>query len=128
MANILYVEDEPSIAALIRRKLTRLGHEVTLARNAEAALRLVREARPGLILLDIGLGETSADGWEVNRLLKADPATKHIPVVALTAAAQGASDRERALREGFAEHLAKPIDFDQVARTIDAILRPGGAP
>jgi CheY-like chemotaxis protein len=128
VSTILYVEDEPVIADLVRRKLARLGYDVILARNAEAALRLVREARPALILLDIGLGETSADGWEVNRQLKADAAARDIPVIALTAAAQSASDRERALREGFAEHLAKPIDFDQVARIIAETLRPGGAP
>ncbi len=110
MSMILYVEDEPDIAELVERKLIRLGYTVRLARNGAEAFRVVGAESPALILLDIGLGLSGPDGWEIQRLIKANPATAAIPVVALTAQSPTDEDRNRALAAGFAGHLPKPID------------------
>jgi DNA-binding response OmpR family regulator len=124
---ILSVEDEPAIFELVRRKLVRAGFEVLHAEDGEEALERVSEDRPDLILLDIGLGEFSPDGWEINRRLKQDPATATIPVIALTAHGQRDDHRERALREGFVENVGKPIDFEELMARISAALEAGGA-
>lgn len=122
MATILVVEDDRRIAELVERRLKRLGHSALLAHSAEAAFQLAAAQPPELILLDIVLGETSADGWEVNRRLKGNPATRHIPVIALTGAAVLDGDKARALEEGFAGHLGKPIESEQLADTVRACL------
>jgi len=112
MPKVLSVEDEPEIAELVRRWLEEDDYVVIQARDGASALALAVSERPDLILLDINLGEFSVDGWEVNRRLKEDPATQSIPVIALTAHAQRVEHRDRALREGFVEHVSKPFDYD----------------
>src|SRR4051794_11827141 len=124
MPKILIVEDEPAIAELVRRRLDEEGYEVVLARNGPKALELAVARRPDLVLMDINLGKFSPDGFEVNGQLKADPETAAIPVIALTAHAQQVEHRERALREGFVEHVTKPIDFDLLLEKVAAFLAP----
>lgn len=124
MPKILSVEDEPAIAELVRRKLVAAGYTVIQAKNGKKALEQAESERPDLILMDINLGMFSPEGWEVNRLLKQNEATASIPVIALTAHAQQVEYRERALREGFIEHVIKPIDFDQLMKTVAAVLEP----
>lgn len=106
----MYIEDNPDIFELAQRWLTRKGHEVLHAADGPTALSMVESEPPELILLDLDLGEFSFDGWEVNRRLKENPSTRNIPVICLTAHAQFAEYRERALSEGFVEHLSKPFD------------------
>ncbi len=125
MSKILSVEDEPAIANLIRLELEEAGYDVIQANNRKKALEKVAE-RPDLILMDIGLGSNTQEGWEINRLLKLDEATASIPVIALTAHAQQVEHRERALREGFVEHVIKPIDFDHLLELIAAVLGSKG--
>jgi CheY-like chemotaxis protein len=124
MARVVYVEDEPHIAELVRRWLEADDHEFIHARDGTKGLALIASTQPDLVLLDIGLGEFSPDGWEVNRRLKDDPRTKAIPVIALTAQAQWAECRDRALREGFVEHVSKPFLHDSLIATIQSHL-PG---
>ena len=113
MAKILYVEDEPEIAELVRRWLEEdEEHRLLHAGNGGLGLALAESEHPDLILLDLNLGQFSIDGWEVNRRLKANPLTRTIPVIALTAHAQRVEHRERALAEGFVEHISKPFDYD----------------
>jgi two-component system cell cycle response regulator DivK len=126
MARVVYVEDEPDIAELVRRWLAEDDHEFIHARDGTKGLDLIASAQPDLVLLDINLGEFSPDGWEVNRRLKDDPRTKAIPVIALTAHAQWSESRDRALREGFVEHVSKPFNYDCLLATIQSHL-PGGA-
>lgn len=110
MAKILYVEDNPDIFELAQRWLVRKGHDVLHASDGPSALAIVETELPDLILLDLDLGEFSFDGWEVNRRLKEGESTRKIPVICLTAHAQLVEYRERALSEGFVEHLSKPFD------------------
>ena len=121
MARILYIEDEPDIAELVRRWLEEDDeHRVLHAADGATGLALAGSERPDLILLDLHLGRFSIDGWEVNRRLKADPATRAIPVIALTAHAQRVEHRERSLAEGFVEHISKPFDYDTLTDQVRA--------
>jgi CheY-like chemotaxis protein len=125
MPKILSVEDNFAIAELIRRRLEEEGYDVVQASDCDEALEMAADETPDLILMDIGLGEFSPDGWEVNRRLKEDPALAKIPVIALTAHAQQVEHRDRALREGFVEHVSKPIDFDLLLGKIADLARGG---
>ena len=127
MAKVLYVEDEPEIAELVRRWLEEDGeHTVLHAPDGPRGLALAAAERPDLILLDLRLGEFSIDGWEVNRRLKADEATRSIPTVALTAHAHRAEHHDRALAEGFVDHISKPFDYDLLMGRIASLLSNGG--
>jgi two-component system cell cycle response regulator DivK len=99
--------------------LTRKGHVVTTAEDAEKGITLAREERPDLILMDMGL--PGVDGWEATRRVKADEALKTAPVIALTAHAM-AGDRERCLEAGCVEYDTKPYDFPRLIGKVDAIL------
>jgi two-component system cell cycle response regulator DivK len=126
MPKVLYIEDEPDIAELVRRWLEEDEYEFFHAGDGEAGVGLALAHRPDLILLDLNLGEFSPDGWEINRRLKQEPATREIPVVALTAHAQWAESRDRALREGFVDHVSKPFHYDLLLERVRARLAPGG--
>jgi two-component system, cell cycle response regulator DivK len=128
MITILYIEDEPHIAELVRRRLGRAGYEVILARNDTEAEQQLAACRPRVILIDIGLGETGRDGWEIQERLKADPDTRDIPAIALTAQNPTEDDRNEALRRGFIDHVPKPVDWEVLELAIkEAISREGGA-
>lgn len=120
MPKVLYIEDEPDIAELVRRWLEEDDYAFLHARDGHYGLALAAAERPDLILLDINLGEFSPDGWEVNQALKADPQTREIPVLALTAHAQWAEYRDRALREGFVEHVSKPFNYETLSGKVRA--------
>lgn len=128
MPKILYVEDNPDIAELVRRQVDRAGHRFAHARGDAKAFRQIADDPPDLILLDIDLGTFSDDGWSINRRLKADPTTAAIPVIALTAHAQQVEHRERALAEGFVEHVAKPIDNEELLTKIHRFIGRATAP
>jgi CheY-like chemotaxis protein len=127
MAKILYIEDEPEIAELVRRWLEEDNeHRVLQSADGVAGLALIKSECPDLVLLDLNLGRFSIDGWEVNRRLKADPSTQTIPVIALTAHAQRVEHRERALAEGFVQHISKPFDYDTLIDQVRAFTRKDG--
>lgn len=127
MAKILYVENEGDIAELVRRWLEEDDeHQALLASDGTSGLKIAFEQHPDLILLDLDLGAFSADGWEINRQLKADPRTSAIPVIALTAHAQFKEHRDRALAEGFIAHLSKPLDYDRFTAEIRRFTSPRG--
>jgi CheY-like chemotaxis protein len=86
------------------------------AENGEQGLAMARNEGVAIVLLDIGLPDV--DGYEVARRLKADPATRHLCLVAVTGYGTQ-EDRKRALASGFDEHLAKPVEPDE----LDALLQ-----
>ena len=127
MSKILYVEDNLDLAELVRRWLEEDDHKFLHAEDGTTALALAASEQPDLILLDINLGEFSPDGWEVNRRLKDDLATRSIPVMAFTAHAQWTEYRDRALSEGFVDLLLKPFKYETLTGSVKAHI-PGGNP
>jgi two-component system, cell cycle response regulator DivK len=124
-ATILYVEDNDDNVFMLRPRLERQGFRVLVATDGEGGLRLVREERPDLILMDLSL--PGLDGWEATRRLKAGGATRAIPVIALSAHAM-AGDRERALAAGCDDYDAKPVNLRRLLEKIRALLPEEGGP
>ncbi|MBW2544706.1 MAG: response regulator [Deltaproteobacteria bacterium] len=122
---ILVVEDNPMNMELTTALLEASGYVVIQAGAAEEGVELVKAESPDLILMDISL--PGMDGLEATGVLKQDPATKDIPVIAMTAHAMK-GDKEKALAAGCAGHITKPIDTREfpktVARFIESAVRP----
>ena len=116
---ILIVEDDPRNMKLFRDLLQVNGYTTLEANNGKLGVELARENQPDLILMDIQM--PIMDGLAATRVLKADPATASIPVIALTSAVM-AGDREKAILAGCDGFMAKPIDIDDfldmVARAV----------
>jgi two-component system cell cycle response regulator DivK len=117
MATILLVEDNETNMKLSLFLLQTANHTVLTATNAEAGLALAREKRPELILMDIQL--PGMDGLQATAQLKADEATRKIPVLALTALAMK-GDEERIRAAGCDGYIAKPIDYKAFLATVKA--------
>jgi len=118
-AKILLVEDNEMNRDMLSRRLQRRGYEVLTAIDGESGLALTRSDAPAVILMDMSL--PGIDGWEATRQLKADPTTRAIPVIALTAHAM-AGDREKALAAGCDDFDIKPIDLERLLGKIEAHL------
>jgi two-component system cell cycle response regulator DivK len=119
MAKILVVEDNPANMKLAHLLLSSAGHTVLSAVDAEIGLTLARTQCPDLILMDIQL--PGMDGLAATALLKQDPATVSIPVIALTALAMKA-DEEKSRLAGCDGYMAKPLRYQQLYAAIDALL------
>jgi two-component system cell cycle response regulator DivK len=119
MAKILIVEDNAANMTLTIFLLQSAGHTVLSAANAEAGLTLARAEHPNLILMDIQL--PGMDGLEATVLLKRDDATRHIPVIALTALAMK-GDEERIRAAGCDGYIAKPLAYQDFLAIITAQL------
>ena len=104
---ILLVEDNEDNRIIYSTVLRHTGYEVVEAQDGVQAVALARRLHPDLILMDISIPEI--DGWEATKILRQDPTTREIPIIALTAHAL-ADDRERATAVGFTSYLAKPIE------------------
>ncbi len=123
---LLYVEDnDDNIYMLTLWFDVAGGFEIVSARDGAAGIAMATAERPDLILMDLNLPEI--DGWEATRRLKADPATRDIPIIALTAHAM-AGDREKALATGCDEFETKPIDFDRLLPKVERLIARANAP
>ncbi|NWC96665.1 MULTISPECIES: response regulator [unclassified Pseudomonas] len=120
MAEILIVEDNEANMRLARLLLVNAGHSVLWAADAETGLTLAREKQPALILMDIQL--PGMDGLAATSLLKQDPYTAHIPVIALTAMAMK-EDRDKTLRAGCDAYIIKPLRYKELYQVIDTLLQ-----
>jgi len=121
---LLLVEDNEEGREGLSRHLRRRGFEVLFAADGRQALEAARAAGPDLILMDMSL--PILDGWEATRRLKADEATRPIPVIALTAHAM-AGDREKALEAGCDDYETKPVEMPRLLAKIGALLNGRGA-
>lgn len=119
-ANILLVEDEPAIQELIAANLTRAGHHVLRAGDAETALRLIREALPDLVLLDWMLPGMS--GMDLARRLREEERTRGIPIIMLTARGEE-QDKVLGLETGADDYITKPFSPRELVARIKAVLR-----
>ena len=117
---LLYVEDNEDNLYMLQLWFDVLGqYEILSARDGAAGIAIAAAERPDLILMDLNLPEI--DGWEATRRLKADPATRDIPIIALSAHAM-AGDREKALATGCDDFDTKPIEFDRLLAKVEQAL------
>jgi len=117
--HILIVDDNPQNQKLARVLLASEGYEVRAAGSAEEALRVLEEFRPEVILMDLQL--PGMDGLELTRRLKADPDRSSIAIIAVTAYAMKGDDA-RAFAAGCDGYVTKPLDIDELPKTIRAHL------
>jgi CheY-like chemotaxis protein len=123
MPRILVVEDNESSRDMLTRRLERRGYEVVTAPDGAHGISMAREQPPDLIVMDMSL--PGMDGWEATRRLKSEVSTRAIPIVALTAHAM-ASDRKRAIDAGCDDFHTKPVDSENLLRSIEAFLKGNG--
>ena len=119
---ILLIEDNEMNRDMLSRRLMRRGYEVVLAMDGQSGVEMARTDAPDLVLMDMSL--PTLDGWEATRRLKAEAATQHIPVIALTAHAMS-SDREKALEAGCDDYDTKPVEFARLLGKIEALSGGG---
>jgi CheY-like chemotaxis protein len=117
---ILYVEDNDDNVYMLKNRLTRAGFTIVVATDGEHGIAMATTEKPDLILMDLTLPDIR--GEEATRRLKADPATKHIPVIALTANAMN-GDREKAIAAGCDDFDTKPVEMPRLLDKI-AALKP----
>jgi CheY-like chemotaxis protein len=118
MSRILLVEDNEMNRDMLSRRLERKKHVVLMAMDGRQGVDMAKEHMPDIILMDLSL--PVMDGWEATRTIKADDATKSIPVIALTAHAM-AGDKEKALDAGADDYDTKPVDFKRLMEKIEAL-------
>jgi two-component system, cell cycle response regulator DivK len=121
MSKTLLVEDNEMNRDMLSRRLTRRGYEVLIAVDGAAGVSMAMAENPDLILMDMSL--PIMDGWEATRKIKANPTTKSIPTIALTAHAM-AGDREKALEAGCDDYDTKPIELSRLLEKIATFLEP----
>jgi two-component system response regulator VicR len=118
--HIICIEDEMEMIDLIRIILGRRGFEVTGANGGREGLRMVREKHPDLVLLDLMMPDM--DGWEVYQQMKADEATRNIPVIVVTAKAQNI-DKVLGLHIARVDdYIAKPFSPQELLASVEKIL------
>jgi len=119
MPLILLVEDNEMNRDMLSRRLARKGYEIVQAVDGAQGVAMATQQKTDLILMDMSL--PVLDGWEATRLLKADEATAHIPIIALTAHAMS-EDRERALAAGCDDYDTKPVELPRLLEKIEALI------
>lgn len=112
---ILVIEDNLDNRTLLKDMLDTMDYDVIEAANGEDGVSMATNNRPSLILMDLSLPRK--DGWIAAREIKHDPATAHVPIIALTAHAMK-GDRERALEVGCDDYVSKPIDVVELIKKI----------
>jgi CheY-like chemotaxis protein len=132
MAKILVVEDDAQNVEIMQRLLKRQKHDVVLAGYGVEAVTRAAADKPDLILMDIGLdkfapppGVPVIDGWEATRQIRANPETRVIPILALTAHAV-VGHREKCLEVGCSDYVSKPFEFPVLLGKIKDLLNNQG--
>lgn len=125
MARILLVEDNELNRDMLARRLQKRGYDVLIALDGNEGIGMARSEHPDLILMDMSL--PVVDGWEATRRLKADIATKSIPIIGLTAHAM-AGDAEKCFEAGCDGYDTKPVELTRLLEKIDKHLGARKAP
>jgi len=123
MSKILIVDDNQENRDMLSRRLSRAGYEIHVAPDGPSGVQAAYEQLPDLILMDIALG--AMDGWEATEILKGDPRTANIPIIALTAHS-APRDAAVSLAVGCVDHDTKPVDMTRLLGKIEAQLKPAG--
>jgi len=124
MARILLIEDNEMNRDMLTRRLERKGYEVSSAIDGLEGIAAAESGGFDLVLMDMSLPEL--DGWEATRRLRANPRTRDLPIIALTAHAMP-GDRERAMEAGCDDYDIKPIEFPRLIGKIEAHLNARAA-
>ena len=119
VAKILLVEDNEMNRDMLSRRLKRNGYDVVIAIDGQQGVDMAASETPDLILMDMSL--PAIDGWEATRRVKANEATRGIPVIALTAHAM-AGDREKAIEAGCEDYDTKPVEITRLLEKITTLL------
>jgi two-component system, cell cycle response regulator DivK len=119
MPRILLVEDNEMNRDMLSRRLERRGYDILIAVDGQQGLDAAHAQNPDLILMDMSL--PIVDGWEATRRLKAEPKTRAIPVIGLTAHSM-AGDREKVLAAGCDDYDTKPVEMPRLLQKIEALL------
>ena len=125
MAKILIVEDNEMNRDMLSRRLIRRGYQIVMAVDGEQGVAAAKSECPDLILMDMSL--PVVDGWEATRRLKAEPSTRAIPVIGLTAHAM-AGDREKVIAAGCDDYDTKPVELPRLLQKIESLLGRRGEP
>jgi two-component system, cell cycle response regulator DivK len=123
MAKILIVEDNEMNRDMLSRRLIRRGYQIIMAVDGAEGIAAAKAENPDLVLMDMSL--PVVDGWEATRRLKADAATRSIPVIGLTAHAM-AGDREKVIEAGCDDYDTKPVELLRLLQKIEALLARTG--
>ena len=119
MTKVLLIEDNEMNRDMLSRRLTRRGFDVVFAADGKQGVALARSEKPDIILMDMSL--PVMDGWEATRCVKADDATRSVPVIGLTAHAMS-GDREKAIEAGCDDYDTKPVEIDRLIGKIERLL------
>ena len=122
MTKVLLVEDNEMNRDMLSRRLIRRGFTVVFAADGQQGVDLARSEKPDIILMDMSL--PVMDGWEATRRVKADAATRAVPVIGLTAHAMS-GDREKAIEAGCDDYDTKPVEFDRLLEKMLRLLDGG---
>ena len=119
MTSILYVEDNEDNIYMLSKRLKKKGFEITIAKDGEEGLKAARDLKPDLILMDLSL--PLLDGWEATRILKSEPDTKLIPLIALSAHSMQ-EHKDKALEAGCDDYDTKPVDITRLLSKINNLI------
>jgi CheY-like chemotaxis protein len=120
VTKVLYIEDNDDNVYMLKMRLELLGDfEVLAAENGEKGCEMAATEQPDIVLMDLEM--PVVDGWEATRRLRANPQTRDLPIIALSAHAL-AGEREKALAAGCNEFDTKPIEFDRLVATLRRVL------
>jgi CheY-like chemotaxis protein len=125
VAKILIVEDNEMNRDMLSRRLIRRGYQIVMAVDGAEGIATAKAENPDLVLMDMSL--PIVDGWEATRRLKAEPLTRAIPVIGLTAHAM-AGDREKAIAAGCDDYDTKPVELPRLLQKIETLLGRAGQP
>ncbi len=120
MPKILLVEDNEMNRDMLTRRLEKRGYTIAIAIDGGAGVALAKSELPDLILMDMSL--PVLDGWDATKQVKADPVTKGIPIIALTAHAME-GDRQKALAAGCDDFDTKPVELNRLLLKIEELLK-----
>ncbi len=113
---VLVVEDNMDTYELVRFILEKRGYETFLAMNGRDGVNAAIKQKPDLIIMDLSMPQM--DGWTATKIIKEDPSTLSIPLIALTAHALP-SDRKRAMDAGCNEYITKPMDIEELVEAVE---------
>ena len=121
---VLYIDDDPMNLRALQKALHRMGYQMIEEMDAAAGVVAAQVFQPDLIILDVRMPRMS--GPEVAKILRSDDATRHIPIIGLTADTSPET-RELCLKSGYTTHLTKPIAYAALRQTVDFLMQENHA-